>query len=153
MRAVIIYESMFGNTHTIASAIAAGLEAGNDVTVVPAAEAGRELVDGADLVIVGGPTHVHGMSRESTRKAAVEQAHKPGSKVTLETGADGPGLREWFGSVGQLAASAAAFDTRINGPAAFTGRASKGIAKLLERHGLSLLVPAESFLVDKDNEL
>jgi hypothetical protein len=41
----------------------------------------------------------------------------------------------------------------MSGPAAFTGRASKGIAKLLVRHGLSLIAPAESFLVGKDNEL
>ena len=39
MRAVIIYESMYGNTHTIAEAIARGLEPGNEVAVVPVAGA------------------------------------------------------------------------------------------------------------------
>jgi flavodoxin len=34
MRAVIIYESMFGNTHEVARAIASGLAPGNIITVV-----------------------------------------------------------------------------------------------------------------------
>ena len=59
MRVVIVYESMFGNTHLIADAIAEGLAPGNEVTVVPVAQAGRELLDGADLVVAGGPTHIH----------------------------------------------------------------------------------------------
>jgi hypothetical protein len=153
MHAVLIYESMFGNTHAIADAIATGLKPGYEVTVVPVAGASQEALGQADLVIVGGPTHVHGMSRANTRKAAVEQAGKPGGRLTLEAGADGLGLRDWFGSLGRLDASAAAFDTRVNGPATFTGRASKGIAKMLKQHGLSLIAEAESFLVTKDNEL
>jgi flavodoxin len=154
MRAVIIYESMYGNTHAIAEAIAQGLLPGNEVTVVPVAGASEELLEGADLVVVGGPTHVHGMSRASTRKSAVEQADKSGGPV-LEAGvtADGPGLRDWFGSLGQLSAEAAAFDTRLGAPVMFTGRASKGIARLLEQHGLTLIAEAESFLVTTDNEL
>ena len=154
MRAVVVYESMYGNTHMIAEAIGRGLAPGNQVTVVPVAGASEELLDGADLVVVGGPTHVHGMSRASTRKSAVEQAHKSGGPA-LEAGvtADGPGLRDWFGSLGQISAEAAAFDTRLGAPVMFTGRASKGIAKLLEQHGLTLIAEAESFLVTTDNEL
>ena len=48
---------------------------------------------------------------------------------------------------------AAAFDTRLVGPAAFTGRASKGLARLLERHGLTLITEPKSFLVTSDNTL
>jgi flavodoxin len=155
MRAVIIYESMYGNTHVIADAIARGLEPGNDVTVVPVTSATKELLAGADLVVAGGPTHIHGMSRASTRKAAVEQAHKGAGGPALDAGAtvDGPGLRDWLGSLGRMSASAAAFDTRLSGPAAFTGRAAKGVATLLRRHGLTLIAEAESFLVTKDNQL
>ena len=153
MRAVIIYESMFGNTHKIAEAIGRGLEPGNDVVVVPVAQAVRGLLDGADLVVVGGPTHVHGMSQERTRQAAAEQARKPGSQVTLDADAQGPGLRDWFGSLGPVDARAAAFDTRLAGPAVFTGRASKGIARRLGQHGFTLVVPAESFLVTSGNQL
>ena len=41
MRAVIVYESMFGNTHAIADAIGKGLEQAGNVVVVPVVEAGR----------------------------------------------------------------------------------------------------------------
>src|SRR5215472_7346679 len=153
MRAVIIYESMYGNTHAIAVAIGRGLEPGNEVAVVPVAGATRDLLEEADLIVVGGPTHVHGMSRAATRKGAVEQAHKQAGQLTLDANAEGPGLRDWFGSLDQMSAAAAAFDTRLTGPVVFTGRASNGIARLLRRHGLTLIAEAESFLVTKDNEL
>lgn len=155
MRAVIVYESMYGNTHLIADAIAKGMEPGNEVTVIPVSTATREVLNGADLLVAGGPTHVHGISRASTRKAAVEQAGKSAGQLTLDANAtaDGPGLRDWFSSVGQVSASAAAFDTRIAGPAIVMGRASRGIAKLLKQHGLKMVGPAKSFLVTKENAL
>jgi len=153
MRVVIVYESMFGNTHLIADAIAKGLAPGNVITVVPVAEAGRELLDRADLVVVGGPTHVHGMSRARSRASAVEMAHKEGSHLTLDASAEGPGLRDWLARLGQIRTRGAAFDTRLAGTPMLTGRASKTIAKLLEGHGIALLAPAESFLVTKDNQL
>ena len=153
MRALIIYESMYGNTHAIAGAIARGLEPGNEVTVVPVAEATPELLDGADLVVAGGPTHAHGMSRPSTRKSAVDQARKHDGQPALDADAEGPGLRDWFGSLGRMKGMAAAFDTRLAGPAMFTGSAAKGIARLLKRHGFTLIAEAESFLVTSDNKL
>jgi len=153
MRAVVIYESMYGNTHTIADAIGRGLGPEHEVSVVPVADATPELLDGADLVVAGAPTHIHGMSRARSRQAAVEAAHKDGSGLTLEPHAQGPGLRDWFGTVGRVRGCGVAFDTRLNGPATFTGRASKAIAKLLDRHGLTEIAPAQSFLVTKDNRL
>jgi flavodoxin len=153
MRAVIIYESMYGNTHAIANAIGKGLALGNEVTVIPVAEATPELLDGAGLVVAGAPTHVHGMSGARSRQAAAEAAQKDGSGLALEPHAQGPGLRDWFGTVGQIHGGSAAFDTRIDGPAMVTGRASKAIAKLLGRHGLTEIAPAQSFLVTKDNHL
>jgi hypothetical protein len=153
MRAMVIYESMYGNTHAIADAIGRGLATGNEVTVVPVAETTPELLGEADLVVAGGPTHVHGMSGARSRQAAVEAAHKDGSELTLEPHAQGPGLRDWFGTVGRICGCGAAFDTRMAGPAVLTGRASKAIAKLLDRHGLTEIAPAQSFLVTKENQL
>jgi flavodoxin-like protein len=153
MRAIVIYESMYGNTHVIADAIARGLAQGNEVTVIPVAEAAPELLDGAGLVVVGGPTHVHSMSGARSRQAAVEAAHKDGGGLTLDPHAPGPGLRDWFGTVGRIRGFSAAFDTRVDAAAVLTGRASKAIAKLLDRHGLTEIAPAESFLVTKDNRL
>jgi flavodoxin len=63
MRAVVVYESMYGNTHLVADAIGAGLSTAFDVTVVPVSQASRAVMADAGLVVVGGPTHAHGMSR------------------------------------------------------------------------------------------
>jgi hypothetical protein len=155
MKAVVVYESMFGNTHLIADEIANGLRDGgvDDVLVVQVGAADADTLADADLVVVGGPTHVHGMSRESTRKAAVEMAEKPDSDVTMEPDAEGEGLREWFDDFAGAIANAAAFDTRAAIPAAMSGRASKGIAKRLRAHGATLVVDPESFLVSKENHL
>lgn len=153
MRAVVVYESMYGNTHLVADAIGAGLEPAFDVSVVPVSEAGPAVLADADLVVVGGPTHAHGMSRENTRKSAVEAAEKPGSDLKVEPDAAGPGLRDWLNSLGRYPVRAAAFDTRVHGPAMLTGRASKGLTRLLQAHGFHLVAAPESFLVDTHNQL
>ena len=153
MRAVVVYESMYGNTHAIAHAIARGLGTPEEVTVVPVSEAGPTVLEGADLLVVGGPTHVHGMSRTSTRKAAVEAARKPGTEVILDPDAEGADLRTWFSQLQDFKGAAAAFDTRLHGAGFLTGRASRRIARLLHRHGFVLIVPPESFFVTKDGHL
>ena len=155
MKAVVIYESMYGNTHRIASAIAEGLRSHVEAVVVPVREAQSPLVESADVVVVGGPTHAHGMSRSATRKGAVVAAEKPGSDLVLDNDAvpDALGLREWFASLGRIATDAAAFDTRLNHAAALTGRASKGIARKLRQHGATLISDPQSFFVTKHNDL
>jgi hypothetical protein len=153
MKAVVIYESMYGNTHLIANAIAEGLRKHGEAIVVPVDEADAALVGTADLLVVGGPTHAHGMSRASTRKGAAEAAEKPGSDLVMDADAVGIGLREWFATIGDLAMQAAAFDTRFDLPAALTGRASKGIARKLHHHRATLVSAPQSFFVTKDNHL
>ena len=154
MKAVVVYESMFGNTRTIAEAIGRGLGGSLDVTVVRAGEAYRSVINGTDFVVVGGPTHAWGLPRPSTRRGAPDYATKGGRFLELEPGAaTEPGLREWLPALGQSSMPAAAFDTRIKAPAALTGRASRSISRVLSRHGMTLLAPAESFLVDKKNRL
>ncbi len=153
MRAVVVYESMYGNTHLVADAIGAGLRTAFDVSVVPVSGVSPAVLADADLVVVGGPTHVHGMSRAATRKAAVEAANKPVSPLKVEPDALGPGLRDWFGSLGHYPGKAAAFDTRMHGPAALTGRASKAVTRLLRAHGFDVVAEPESFLVTKQDLL
>ena len=63
------------------------------------------------------------------------------------------GCVDWFGSLGRYVVKAAAFDTRVHGPAALTGRASKGVARLLREHGFELAAEPESFLVTKQDRL
>jgi hypothetical protein len=153
MQAVVIYESMYGNTRRIADAIGSGLSSRFDVAVVPVSKAAPEVLADADLVVAGGPTHVHGMSRASTRKSAVEAAGQPESGLKAEPGAAGTGLREWLGSLGRYQARAAAFDTRMQGSALLTGRSSKKVARQLRAHGFDLAAPPESFLVTRQNQL
>ena len=145
MRALVVYESMYGNTHAVASNIADGLRATHEVTLVPVA--------GADLLVVGGPTHMHGLSSSSSRQMAAQAAAKPASGLSLDPDACGPGLRDWLKGSGGGAALAAAFDTRFNGVPAFTGHASRGIGRLLTRHGYPLIAAPESFLVGQQNTL
>jgi hypothetical protein len=160
MRIVVVYESSYGNTHLIADAIGQGIAdgnevgTGNEVKVVPVAKASQELIEGADLVIVGGPTHVHGMSRERTRRAAAESAAEPGTGLVLDADAEGPGIREWFASlVPVIRTYAAAFDTHVDAPVVITGRASKGIRRRLRQHGFREIAEPMSFLVSKDSNL
>src|SRR4051812_10676869 len=154
MRAVVIFESMYGNTHQIARAIGSGLGAG-DVAVVPVNRIDDALLETADLIVVGGPTHVHGMSRPKTRAAAVEATHKAGNTLTMDPTADGAGVREWLTSRYGTGSRqlAAAFDTRLHRPACFTGRASKGIARALRHDGFPLVAPPRSFMVTKEGKL
>jgi hypothetical protein len=153
MRAVVVYESMYGNTHEIATAIGAGLGVAFDVEVVPVAGAEPDLIASADLLVVGGPTHGHSMSRDTTRHQAVEDAAKPGHDLEVDPDAEGPGLRDWIPTVPATATRFAAYDTRVDWPAALSGRASKVISRKLRHQGLAEVVSPESFLVTKESEL
>jgi hypothetical protein len=153
MRAVVVYESMFGNTRRVAEAIGEGLQPAHDVVVVPVRDAGPDVLADAQILVVGGPTHVHGMTRPRSRQAAADVAGKPESPVALEEGATGPGVREWLAALEYPNVFAASFDTRSHAPAALTGRASKGIHRELSRHGAHLIAEPESFFVTKENTL
>ena len=153
MRALVVYESMYGNTQVTAGNIADGLRGDYEVTLVPLAEATAELVAGADLLVAGAPTHMHGLPSTSSRRMAAQAAAKEGSGLRMAPGARGPGMRDWLKDLGRRDGLAAAFDTRLNGVPAFTGRASRPIAKLLKRHGRRLVAAPESFLVGSQNTL
>jgi hypothetical protein len=153
MRALVVYESMYGNTHAVAIDIAAGLRAMHEVTVVPVTRATPELVAAADLIVAGCPTHMHRMPTVTSRHAAAEAARKEGSGLSLDPDADGPGLRMWLEGLNVDNKLAASFDTRVSGFPVLTGRASRGISRLLRSRGCRVLVPPESFLVSKENTL
>lgn len=153
MRSLVVYESMYGNTRRVAEVIGEGLGSSGECTVVPVDRAGPELLDGIDLLVVGGPTHVHGMSRPSTRKSAPD-AVKPDSDLSLDPDWAGDGVREWLEALEDGGSGrAAAFDTRIDVSPVLSGRASKGIAKKLAKHGFALVAEPESFLVTKHTHL
>jgi flavodoxin len=150
MRTVIVYESLFGNTHKIAEAIAEGIRAQQpdaEVACVPVAEGTVALISGADLLIVGGPTHMRGMSSGITRKMGVQGEQKKAPDVHVEPGFDGPGLRDWLAGLSQPtgSSSAAVFDTRAG--ARMAGGAAPGIARRLRRHGYRVLA-TEAYIID-----
>ncbi|GAA3446419.1 flavodoxin family protein [Planomonospora venezuelensis] len=141
MRALVVFESMFGNTQTIAEAIAEGLSTRMDVDLVEVGEAPKAVPEGVDLLVVGGPTHAFGMSRPATRQSAAQQA--PRGLVSR-----GGGLREWLTTLtgGAQDVAAAAFDTRIDNRW-IPGSARRGAEKLLHRRGFAILTGSQSFYV------
>jgi hypothetical protein len=103
---------MFGNSHPVAEAVAVGI---------------ADTDPAAHMTVV--PVGV---------AAAGDVA---GAGFTHEPAAEGPGIRDWLGSLppaspGQLAA---AFDTRVD--VRFAGAAAKEIAKRLRHRGYRLAAP------------
>jgi hypothetical protein len=150
MRALVVFESLYGNTAAVGEVVAGALRsrgydvAAGSVSIVSPAETGT-----VDLLIVGGPTHAHGMSRASTRKVGAADEKNTFAAPTTE-----PGLREWLAALPLgRGRSAAAFDTRFDKPVLLTGSAAKGIARRLEHLGFRVIVDPESFLVTGENRL
>ncbi len=150
MRALVVYESMYGNTAMVGEAIADSLRAGGmDVNAGPVSNVSAAETAGADLLVVGGPTHVHGMSRASTRKVGAEDPKNLFAEPTVL-----PGLREWLETLPAGAdRSATAFDTRLHKAVLLTGSAAKGIVHRLERAGFRMISDPESFFVTAENTL
>lgn len=140
MRALVVYESMYGNTRDVAMAIAAGLEASLEVSALPVEDAPTTLPDDIGLLVVGGPTHAFGMSRPNTR----QQAAEAGPLVTSAR----TGIREWLDRVepGAATTPATAFDTKVSKPR-LPGSAARAAGKRLRRRGFFVITPAETFHV------
>jgi hypothetical protein len=151
MKVLVVYESMFGNTAEIGEAIAESVRSHRlEVESGAIAEIDPSRLAEVDLLVVGAPTHAHGMSSTGSRRAAVKDKRYPASRPTDP----GPGMRDWLGTVPQGSGRpAAAFDTRFDKPTWVTGSAAKGIARRLEGNGYRLLVPPESFFVTTEHRL
>ncbi|HVM56625.1 MAG TPA: hypothetical protein VMT74_04105 [Gaiellaceae bacterium] len=150
MKALVVYESMYGNTAEIGEAISAslrgrGLEVeGGLVSAIDPSRAG-----GVDVLVVGGPTHIHGMSSAKSRRTAANDEKNAFPEPTVE-----PGLRDWIKRLPPGGdRPAAAFDTRFDKSVVFTGSAAKGIARRLEGRGFRLVLEPECFLVSTQNRL
>ena len=138
MKALVVYESMFGNTERIARAVAEGLQPAFDVTIADASTTPSPA--GMDLVVIGGPTHAFGMSRPTTRADAGRQGR-------IRPGAADAGIREWLDRSPAIAGmAAAAFDTRVDKPRV-PGSAAHKAYRRLRRLGGRMVVRPESFWV------
>jgi flavodoxin len=124
MKSVVIYDSQYGNTQALAEAIAAELKMAGAVEVENARTGTVELPSDLGLLVVGGPTQAHGMTRPLRTRLDSLTSHRLDGVV------------------------AATFDTRARGPRFLTGAASRGIARRLEQKGAKLVLEPGSFLVD-----
>lgn len=138
MRAVVVVESSFGNTRSVADAVARGL---GDAEVVDVRSADTRIGAGVDLLVVGGPTHAFGMSRPGTRADAVRQG--------ASGSAEAPGIREWLSRLEAApGVPVATFDTRVTKVRHLPGSAARAAAKVLRRRGFTQAAATESFYVD-----
>ncbi len=125
MNALVLYDSKYGNTERIAETIALALQ-----EAVPTRLASIEEVDdcdewlrGIDLLVVGGPTHRHGISEPlKTTLACLGDRALGGVRVAV-------------------------FDTRAHGAQLVTGSAAARLVKLLRHRGAWVVVPPASFIV------
>jgi flavodoxin len=142
MKALVVYESMFGNTEQIARAVAAGLGESVDAQLVEVTDAPTEPDSEVALIVAGGPTHAFSMSRESTRADAISKGAPEGEQEF--------GLREWMAALpsGQHTEKMATFDTKIKSMRHLPGSAAKSATKAARRHGYESVARAESFYVD-----
>lgn len=140
MRVLIVYDSVFGNTEKIAQAMATGVSSPHSVQLVRVGEFTSELLDSADICVVGSPT----------------RAFKPTQDITT-----------WYNTRSTDAfhnMKCAAFDTRVSPEDIKSpllrcmvktfGYASKHIHKALLRRGGGFSAPPEGFFVqDKEGPL
>ncbi|MBW9120815.1 flavodoxin family protein [Microbacterium trichothecenolyticum] len=148
----IVYESMFGNTRSIAEAIADGIRPYCPVTLVPIGRV-DELAGELDMLIVGGPTHAHGLSRPESRAEAIVWADNEQKNLHLDDGWSERGIREWLAHTPSPARRFAAFDSRVDMPRIFTGSAAAAIDRRLTKAGGERFAGPMSFLVDRGSRL
>jgi hypothetical protein len=142
MAALVVFESMFGNTQQIADAITEGLSRQLPVEQVEVGAAPAVIGHDVELLVVGGPTHAFGLSRLGTRQSAAQQA-EDGLVST------GIGLREWLGTLPKASSdvAVATFDTRISKPR-LPGSAAAAAEKRLRRLGFRVPARSQSFFVE-----
>jgi hypothetical protein len=109
MKAVVVYESLWGNTAAVAAAIAGGL--GEGARAISTADATAEAIAGADLVVAGAPLLGFSLPTEKMLD---------GIRANPGLGAPPPDL------------SHPLMRTWLAGPAAALGRASKPLAAAFE---------------------
>lgn len=123
MNALVIYDSQYGNTQRIATAIADTLRTSGDVRLVRVEPAQPIELGDADLLILGCPT-------QGWRPTLAMQALL--ASLTPD----------------KLHGKAiACFDTRFQKPRWMTGSAARRMADSLRQMSVTLLVPPESFFV------
>lgn len=143
MHALVVYESVYGNTKAVAEAVADGLRSQMAVDVFEVGGAPPTLGDDVDLLVVGGPTHAHGMTTPESRASAARKADHGTVSTSI-------GIREWIAGLPNVTpeVAAAVFDTTLKGPALLWGSAARAAEGELRAHHFRILQRATSFHVN-----
>jgi hypothetical protein len=137
MRAIVVYESHWGNTAAVARAIAEGI--GKGARAIPTDEAVGPALEGLDLLVAGAPVMALSLPGEGMR-SKVEADHK----APIAADVAHPMLRTWLDGLPSGRAKAAAFDTRLR----WTPRgAHKTIESKLRKAGYSVVSKGKGFVV------
>ena len=139
MDAIVVYESLWGNTAEVARAVAEGL--GPGARALRADEAGPDVVAGAELVVAGAPVFGFKLSspRCATPSARTPARGRPGPLVPAAARwLEGLPRRRWLGS-----------RVRHAGPRPF-GKGAPEIARAARGQGLRQLAEPEGFVVKGD---
>ena len=135
MDAVIVYESLWGNTAAVARAIVDGL--GCDARALTTDEATPEVVADADLLVIGAPVIAFGLAGDKTRDG-IKDAERPPDTAH-------PSLKGWLESLPEGHGAAAAFETRLWwSPRGATGTIERG----LKGSGYRIAAKPERFVVE-----
>jgi flavodoxin len=138
MKAVVVYESYWGNTKQIAEAIAEGI--GPDTPVLATDEATPEAIEGADLIVAGAPIHGFSLPRESARKQITDD-----KKAPFAADVSHPTMREWLTTLPAGSGRGAGFDTRASWS---PGSSAKKIRRALEKAGLEPVAEDGEFVIE-----
>lgn len=138
MKAVVVYESLWGNTGQIARAIAEGI--GADARAVTTSDATTAIADGVDLVVAGAPLLGFNLATDDMRKSI---ARNPGGASTPPD-LSHPSMRSWLDSLQQSTCGCATFETRIWWS---PGSAAKKMMGMLEAKGMRRVAEPGKFIV------
>lgn len=142
--ALVVVESMFGNTAEVGAAVANGLRlAGLDTEVMGVADAPTRLPEALALLVLGAPTHAFSLSRPATRADAVRQG------ATAEH--VGWGMREWLRGCesGPSSPPVAIFDTRVSKVRRLPMAAGPAARRLARAKGFEVVERPAYFLVEE----
>ena len=137
MRAIVVYESHWGNTAEIARAIAEGI--GPEATALNTDEATASLVDECDLVVAGAPIMAFSLPSE----AMITNARKD-PRAPHPADVSHPSLRNWLDGLPTSRAAAASFETKLRWS---PGGATGAIDDRFHRAGFRTIAKGQKFWV------
>ncbi len=139
-RAIVVYESHWGNTAAVARAIAEGI--GPEARALTTSEATAEELAGCDLLVAGAPLMGFSLPTDNMLKSLA--ASSSASKDPVPPDLSHPSMRAWLETVPRGSGRAAAFETKIWWS---PGSAAKAILRRLQELGYQPVGKPGRFIV------